>query len=157
MYTSNSVRKCWRNLSSTYMFCCVLLEAFMICQGAFYRHFRWKEDKCTAKQPKQEHPELSGEIFSFMQELIAYDGSIQGYSSACYARSQKLNTPVYDSRVAIARCKLSQLDVGDNELAGSLLAAQLAGSTLGAMPEFPAELICTFLGDSQCTAYTQDP
>jgi hypothetical protein len=127
-------------------------------------------------------PEISKEISDFMQEIIlvketlkvmprawvpehhmlvqlisSYDGSMNGYSSTVHARSSKDNSNEFESRVATGCCKLSQLDVGDNELSGSLLAGRLVASTLDAMPEIPTNLIVSFLGDSQCTGFSHNP
>ena len=89
--------------------------------------------------------------------IFSHDGSIEGYSGVCHAHSQSNNDQSFCSRIACARCKLSSLDVGDNELSGALLAAKMAEQTLDDIPEIPTTMVATFLGDSQCTSYVLDP
>ena len=79
-----------------------------------------------------EDHELKNTIFS-------YDGSIEGYS-------QRVGEQTYCSCIACARCKLSALDVGDNELSGALLSAKMAEQTPDAIPQIPDQMVATFLG-----------
>ena len=106
---------------------------------------RWDVDLKTLSE------ELSCKITEFLQELIriqkdlqplprswvpkgndlktliySEDGSIEGYSATLHARSKSRTDGSHTSRIATARCKTSNLDVGDNELQGSLLAVKMA-------------------------------
>ena len=57
--------------------------------------------------------------------VAPYDGSIEGYCGLQYCRSFNRETDQYDCNLASSRSKVSDLDVGDNELAGSLLNSRL--------------------------------
>ena len=127
-------------------------------------------------------PEIDAEIIQFMHEVIAvkqnlkvmkrswvpmnhqltqlicsYDGSISGYSSTVHARSAQDDSHNHKSNIASGRCKTSQLDCGDNELSGGLLASRLMSSVDESLPEIPDDLVISFIGDSQCTAYSHNP
>ena len=89
--------------------------------------------------------------------IYSEDGSIEGYSATLHARSKSGADGSHTSRIATARCKTSNLDVGDNELQGSLLAGKMAEQSLEGLSNLPDDLVIAFLGDSQCTAHTLNP
>ena len=89
--------------------------------------------------------------------IFSQDGSMEGYSGTCHARSQSKIDQSFCSRIACARCKLSQLDVGDNELSAALLTSKMAEQTLDSIPDAPPDMQIAFLVDSQCTSYVLNP
>ena len=89
--------------------------------------------------------------------ICSEDGSIEGYSATLHARSQSSVDGKYESRIGVARCKTSILDVGDNELQSKLLSGKMAEQALKAIPDLPEDVPFVFLGDSQCTAHTLNP
>ena len=57
----------------------------------------------------------------------------------------------YTSRLAVARCKASNLSVPDNEQASLLLGTRVVEHMLNVIPEAPKrEVKVNFLVDSQC-------
>ena len=89
--------------------------------------------------------------------ICSEDGSIEGYSCTLHARSQSTVDKTFVSRIGVARCKTSNLDVGDNELQSKLLSGKMAEQSLKAIPDLPEDVPFIFLGDSQCTAHTLNP
>ena len=64
----------------------------------------------------------------------------------------------YCSRLAVARCKVSNLSVPDNEQASMLLGTRVVEHMLEVIPEKPKrEIKVNFLLDSQCTALALNP
>ena len=90
--------------------------------------------------------------------MFPLDGSSVGYSTVCYARSQSSTNPkFFKSKISGSRCKISNLSVPDNKLAGTNLAAKMAITILDSLPEFPKKLFLIFLTDSQCTGFSKNP
>ena len=85
-----------------------------------------------------------------------YDGGIEGLGAATYARSvSDDDRPMgVECNLAAARAKVSQLDVGDNELLSSLLQARLAEVVVQATPEKPPDVKTVLVTDSQCTGHS---
>ena len=68
--------------------------------------------------------------------LFPFDGSATGYSSVTYASSQATdNANNFQSRIAASRCKIRNLSVPDNELAGSVLPTKMAVNVMDSVPE----------------------
>ena len=75
-----------------------------------------------------------------------------------YARSKSVKEPeVYRSNIGGSQCKISNLLVLYNELCAKNLVLKMAIAVLDAMPEFPKILCVSFITDSQCDAFTQNP
>ena len=89
--------------------------------------------------------------------ITSEDGSIEGYSATMHVRSQCPTTKRYISNLATARNKISQLDVGDNELSSMLLGGKMAEQTIKSIPDLPEGIPFVHMGDSQCTAHTLNP
>ena len=83
-----------------------------------------------------------------------YDGSIEGYGGLQYVKSFNEQTGQYDCNLASARSKCSDLDVGDNELSGSLLNSRQAEVVVRSIPEKQKTLRVVLITDSQCTAHS---
>ena len=65
--------------------------------------------------------------YSLVNLFFPLDGSSVGYSTVCYARSQSSTNPkFFQSKISGSRCKISNLSVPDNKLAGTNLAAKIA-------------------------------
>ena len=89
--------------------------------------------------------------------IFSQDMSIEGYSGTCHAGSQSKIDQSFCLRIACARCKLSQKDVGDNELFTALLTSKMAEQTIDSIPDAPPDMQIAFLGDSQSTSYVLNP
>ena len=94
----------------------------------------------------------------FDQLICPVDGGEQGFAAHGYVRSQDTTHGSYCSRLGVARCKVSNLSVPDNEQAGLLLGLRVVEHMLTVLPEAPIRNIgVSFLSDSQCTALSLNP
>ena len=88
--------------------------------------------------------------------IVSSDGGIRAFGTVCHIVSLAADGS-RDSRVAASRSKLSNLDCGDNELAGTLLAMKMAEGIVRSIPEPPKSMNLVLLTDSQCTAFALNP
>merc|ERR1711888_519520 len=101
--------------------------------------------------------------YEFDQIICPVDGGEQGFAAHGYVRSQDVTTrgaaaDTYCSRLAVARCKVSNLSVPDNEQASMLLGTRVVEHMLNVVPEAPKRDIgVNFLCDSQCTSLALNP
>ena len=105
--------------------------------------------------------------FEFEQIICPIDGGEQGFAAHGYVRSQAVaareaaadsDSDSYCSRLAVARCKVSNLSVPDNEQASMLLGTRVVEHMLEVIPEPPKrEIQVNFVLDSQCTALSLNP
>ena len=71
------------------------------------------------------------------------------FSAHGYVRSENTKHGSYCSRLGVARCKVSNLSVPDNEQAGLLLGLRVVEHMLTVLPEAPIRNIgVSFLSDS---------
>ena len=75
------------------------------------------------------------EFYTLHDIVLPYDGGIEAYGAAAYARSTYYKTAENSSRVTSARGKVSKIDSGDNELSASLLAVKVGESVIKSLPE----------------------
>ena len=95
---------------------------------------------------------------AFEDVICPVDGGEQGFSANGYVRSENTKHGSYCSRLGVARCKVSNLSVPDNEQAGLLLGLRVVEHMLTVLPEAPIRNIgVSFLSDSQCTALSLNP
>ena len=98
---------------------------------------------------------LIGHMRVIDEDLRAKYGALP---TVTYARSQATdNEENFPSRIASSRYKISNLSVSDNELAASVLAAKMAVNVMESMQEFLAKLCLSFITDSQCNRFSQNP
>ena len=105
--------------------------------------------------------------FELEQIICPIDGGECGFAAHGYVRSQAVATceaaadsdsGSYCSRLGVARCKVSNLSVPDNEQASLLLGTRVVEHMLEVIPEKPKrEVKVNFVLDSQCTALTLNP
>ena len=70
------------------------------------------------------------------QLIVSSDGGIRAYGAIAHAISSFNNEDGCKvSRITGSRSKISSLDVGDNELAGTLLAAKIAETQIAIISE----------------------
>ena len=67
--------------------------------------------------------------------VLPYDGGIEAYGAAAYARSSNDETKKVTCRITSSRGKVSTLDSGDKELSASLLASRLSEAVDSSIPE----------------------
>ena len=112
--------------------------------------------------------------YHFTRVFCPVDGGDSAYSAHGYVRSelppetcgQVVTTPdtvssesgKICSRLAMARCKVSQLSVPDNELSSLVLGTRVTQHMLETVPEDPVvKVSVAFILDSQCTCLTINP
>ena len=100
--------------------------------------------------------------YEFDQIICPVDGGEQGFAAHGYVRSQDMTDGKTDgkycSHLGVARCKVSNLSVPDNEQASLLLGMRVVEHMLTVLPEAPIRNIgVSFLCDSQCTALSLNP
>ena len=103
--------------------------------------------------------------FNFCRVICPVDGGDSAFAAHGYCRSEAVDceTAVPDtngicSRLAVARCKVSNLSVPDNKQASLLLGTRVVQHMMEVLPEPPKEkVVISFVLDSQCTALTLNP
>ena len=86
--------------------------------------------------------------------IFPLDGGIGAFGAIGYARSSSTAIKGLNfSNIMTAKCKVSNLDVGDNELAASLMASRMAEVVHDSLPEPVPGVKCVLITDSQCTAF----
>ena len=112
--------------------------------------------------------------YSFSKVICPIDGGDSAFAAHGYVRSEmppencepvvaepdtvESDSGKFCSRLAMARCKVSNLSVPDNEQGSLLLGTRVVQHMLESVPEPPKEKVSVaFVLDSQCTCLTLNP